>query len=424
MNGFSVRYGRFENKKKTGEKKRHDFFCHREGFLEGKVVDYSKKQRNRGSSRCGCKAHMRIKLKRINEIFLEEWQVVEFVAEHNHVLLSTKEKFCLLMGKPPQTILMDQDPWMSEAIAQEMSTTKHAFCIWHITTKFSGWFNSLLRSEYSSWCSEFYNLYKLDTVEEFEQQWPLVIAKYNLNDNKHVVGFYEIRELWVPAYLRGFFFGGMTTTGKSKSINAFIKRFISSRTCLNQFVRQEQGHHYLTPYAFKKFQHEFGKAFQYSIHEENCTTFIVNHHKATRHHTVFWDGNVATCSCKYFEFVGILCRHILSVFVHKDCFEIPSTYWLSRWRRKDQLQDTSPLDQEATLMDSTPLNNSQLGPLSTDLVQRPPKSTPKGRPKKIRPNGGNEFTKQVRRCSLCKSTGHYISNCPEKENITDRGIAQ
>ena len=66
----------------------------------------------------------------------------------------------------------------------------------------------------------------------------MVIAKYNLNENKHVVGLYEIKEFWVPPYLRGFFFGGMTTTGRSESINAFIKRFISSRKCLNQFVRQ------------------------------------------------------------------------------------------------------------------------------------------------------------------------------------------
>ena len=141
--------------------------------------------------------------------------------------------------------------------------------------------------------------------------------------------------------------------------------------------------------------------FQYSIQEENCTTFIVNHHKVTRHHTVFWDGNVASCSCKYFEVIGILCLHIISVFVHKDCFEIPSTYWLSRWRRQEvQLQDTSPSHQEATLMDSTPSNNSELGPLSIDLVQRPPRSTTKGRPKKIRPKGGIELAKQVRRCSL------------------------
>ena len=142
------------------------------------------------------------------------------------------------MKKSPKTILTDQDPWMTQAIAKEMPFTKHAFCIWHITTKFSGWFTSVLRNEYSNWCSEFYNLYKLDTIEEFEHQWPRVIEKYNLDGNKHVVGLYKIKDFWVPAYLRDFFFGGMTTTGRSESINAFIKRFISSRTCLSQFIKQ------------------------------------------------------------------------------------------------------------------------------------------------------------------------------------------
>nr|GFB87063.1 protein FAR1-related sequence 11 [Tanacetum cinerariifolium] len=76
MKRFSVRKGRFENK--NGVKKRRDFFCHRQGKAETKVVNYSKLQRNRGSSRCECKAYMRIKLKRINEIFPEEWQVTKF----------------------------------------------------------------------------------------------------------------------------------------------------------------------------------------------------------------------------------------------------------------------------------------------------------------------------------------------------------
>ena len=146
------------------------------------------------------------------------------------------------MRKAPISILTDQDLWMTEAIAKEMSFTKHAFCIWHITTKFSGWFISILRSDYSSWCSEFYNLYKLDTIEEFEKQWPSVIAKYNLKENKHVSGLYNIKTFWVPAYLCNSFFGGMTTTGRSESINAFIKRFISSNTRLNQFIRQVSIH--------------------------------------------------------------------------------------------------------------------------------------------------------------------------------------
>ncbi|KAF7812754.1 protein FAR1-RELATED SEQUENCE 11-like isoform X1 [Senna tora] len=94
--------------------------------------------------------------------------------------------FVSLMKKPPKTILTDQDPWMTEAISKEMPFTKHSFCIWHITSKFSGWFNALLREKYSKWCSNFFELYKLDTIEEFEHKWPKVIAKYNLESNKHV----------------------------------------------------------------------------------------------------------------------------------------------------------------------------------------------------------------------------------------------
>ena len=45
-NGFSVRKGRFVNKK-TGERKRRDFFCHREGKSESEK-DFTKKTRNRG----------------------------------------------------------------------------------------------------------------------------------------------------------------------------------------------------------------------------------------------------------------------------------------------------------------------------------------------------------------------------------------
>ncbi|XP_071728846.1 protein FAR1-RELATED SEQUENCE 11-like [Rutidosis leptorrhynchoides] len=55
------------------------------------MVDHSKQQRNRGSTRCECNAYMRIKLRRINEIFPKEWQVTSFNIEHNHDLLSTEE---------------------------------------------------------------------------------------------------------------------------------------------------------------------------------------------------------------------------------------------------------------------------------------------------------------------------------------------
>ena len=142
------------------------------------------------------------------------------------------------MKKKPKSMLTDQDPWITKAISKELSLTKHAFCIWHITAKFSGWFTSILRNQYSNWCMDFYKLYKLDSCEEFENQWPQVIAKYDMLVNKHVNGLYQIKHFWVPCYLREYFFGGMTTTGRSESINAFIKRFVSSHISLIQFVKQ------------------------------------------------------------------------------------------------------------------------------------------------------------------------------------------
>jgi hypothetical protein len=65
-----------------------------------------------------------------------------------------------------------------------------------------------------------------------------VVAKYNLQSNKHVKGLYDVRNYWALAYLRDYFFGGMTTTGRSEGINEFIKRFINSHTSLTDFAKQ------------------------------------------------------------------------------------------------------------------------------------------------------------------------------------------
>ncbi|KAJ8424529.1 hypothetical protein Cgig2_000667 [Carnegiea gigantea] len=340
--GFNVRKGRSENK--NGVKRRQDFFCSCEGCPPPKVINPAVEQRNRESHKCGCGSYMRVTLKRSFDIFPEEWQVTQFKDDHNHKLLSPEFRFLStyrsidkeieerillfkkaslsvrqimriielknnvkhdhlqflakdihnlfgkifvkLMKKPPLSNLTDQDICMTEVISKEMPTTKHAFCMWHITT---------------NWCANFYKLYKLEDAEEFEQHWPQVIAKYNIQTNKLVLGLYRIRHYWVPGYLRSYFFVGMTATGRSESINAFIKRFVASRTCLSQFIKQvdlaiedvkqsqlrhtmletyranplrsmspleKQAFDILTPFCFKRFQDEFARASQYMMFEE------------------------------------------------------------------------------------------------------------------------------------------------------------
>ncbi|KAI3874741.1 hypothetical protein MKX03_021263 [Papaver bracteatum] len=268
------------------------------------------------------------------------------------------------MGKPPITSLTDQDPWLTEAIGLELpntNKTQFLYLAYHIKVQ---WL----------WCSEFYRLYRLETIEEFEHEWPIEISKYKLNDNSHINGLYDVRTAWVPAFLRDYLFGGITTTGPSESINAFVKRFINSHITLRQFLEQQSNFHVdlaveiitqkeahdsmlekhkfpllkimsplegqvqkiLTPYAYEMFREELGRASQYEVFTHFGFKYVLRYFeegKNTKRRKLFWNGQVITCSCKQFEFCGIVCRHILKIFIHTCCYKIPMNYLPFRWHR-------------------------------------------------------------------------------------------
>ncbi|KHN39609.1 Protein FAR1-RELATED SEQUENCE 11 [Glycine soja] len=210
--------------------------------------------------------------------------------------------------------------------------------------------------------------------------------------------FYK-RNYWALAYLRDHFFGGMTTTGRSESINAFIKRFINSHTSLSDFTKQvdvaiddikqkedhdimlekckrinlklmsplqEQAHGVLTRFAFQKFQEEFERSTQYSIHHENGNEFVLRYYKDanSRKHMVFWD----------------------------DCHEIPSNYLPSRWRLQTSHDDDEVDPQQVNVVFEE----------QVDVVHCPPPSKTKGRPKRRRLKGGKELSHNMNTCGLCK----------------------
>ncbi|KAF8408571.1 hypothetical protein HHK36_004634 [Tetracentron sinense] len=289
-------------------------------------------------------------------------------------------------GKAPQTILTDQNMCLKEAIATEMPNTKHALCIWLIVAKFPSWFNAVLGERYNEWKAEFYRLYNLEMIEDFELGWRDMVNSFGLHTNRHIANLFALRTLWALPYLRSHFFAGMTTTGQSKSINAFIQRFLSAQTRLAHFVEQvavavdfrdQAGEQQtmqqnlqniclktgapmeshaatiLTPYAFCKLQEELVLAAHYaSFQHENG--YLVRHHtKLEGGRKVFWvpqDG-IITCSCHQFEFSGILCRHALRVLSTGNCFQIPEQYLLIRWRRIN----TSP----TKLLQNTPSDHAE-----------------------------------------------------------------
>ena len=141
-------------------------------------------------------------------------------------------------GKAPETILTDQNVWLKEALAVEMPRTKHVFCIWHIISKFSDWFSVLLGSQYDKWKAEFHRLHNMHSVEEFEVGWREMVDTYGLHGNKHIVSLYALRTFWALPFLRSYFFAGMASSFQSESISAYIQKFLSAQSVLDNFVEQ------------------------------------------------------------------------------------------------------------------------------------------------------------------------------------------
>ncbi|KAM7501180.1 hypothetical protein LguiB_000084 [Lonicera macranthoides] len=271
-------------------------------------------------------------------------------------------------GKAPETILTDQNMWLKEAVAIEMPKTKHAFCIWHIISKFSDWFSVLLGSQYGKWKAEFHRIYDLHSVEEFEVGWREMVEIYGLHGNKHIVSLYALRTFWALPFLRCYFFAGMTSTVQSESINAYIQRFLSTQSILENFIEQiaavvdakdqagakqkmqwkvnkvslktgspieSHAAAVLTPYAFCKLQEELVLAPQYASLMVDESYFVVRHHtEMDGGCKVLWvpHDEFISCSCHHFEFSGILCRHVLRVISTNNCFHIPDQYLPIRWR--------------------------------------------------------------------------------------------
>lgn len=270
-------------------------------------------------------------------------------------------------GKAPETILTDQNVWLKEAIALEMPRTRHAFCVWHIISKFSDWFSVLLGPQYDKWKAEFHRLYNLHSVDDFEVGWREMVDAYGLHGNKHIVSLYALRTFWALPFLRCYFFAGMTSCFHSESINAYIQRFLSAQSVLDNFIEQlasvvdakegggkqkmqrkvhkislktgspieSHAATIMTPFAFSKLQEELVLAPQYASLIVDESYFIVRHHtQMDGGCKVIWvpRDEFISCSCHQFEFAGIVCRHVLRVLSTNNCFSIPDKYIPNRWR--------------------------------------------------------------------------------------------
>eukprot|EP00262_Sarcandra_glabra_P010905 TRINITY_DN2653_c0_g1_i1.p1 TRINITY_DN2653_c0_g1~~TRINITY_DN2653_c0_g1_i1.p1 ORF type:complete len:655 (-),score=74.16 TRINITY_DN2653_c0_g1_i1:26-1990(-) len=279
-----------------------------------------------------------------------------------------------MSGRHPISITTDQDRALRAAIAQVFPETRHRFCKWHVLREtqerlshvylanpgFQGDFDKCVNGT--------------ESVDEFESYWGSLVDQYDLRDNEWIISLYNSRRQWVPVYLRDTFFAEMFTTQGSEGVGSFFDGYVNSKTNLQVFVTQyekaldsryekevkadsetmnsaavlktpspmeKQAAELYTKKIFSEFQDELVEILAYSAKKIDGDGVISTYRVAkfggdqNAYNVTFNSSEMrATCSCQMFEFSGILCRHVLTVFRVRNVLTIPSHYILKRWTRE------------------------------------------------------------------------------------------
>uniref|UniRef100_A0A803KRF4 Protein FAR1-RELATED SEQUENCE n=1 Tax=Chenopodium quinoa TaxID=63459 RepID=A0A803KRF4_CHEQI len=257
------------------------------------------------------------------------------------------------------------------AVSQELPKSRHRISKWHILREGQEKLAHVCHM-HPNFQAELYNCVNLtETIEEFESSWDFIIDKYDLRRNDWLQSLYNARRQWVPVYFRDTFFAAVSPNQGVKC--SFFDGYVNQHTTLPMFFRQyerameywfekeieadfdtisntpvlstpspmeKQAADLYTRKIFTKFQDELVETFVYTANRidgnGDTSTYRVakfeDDHKAYTV-TLNISDMRASCSCLMFEYSGILCRHILTVYTVTNVLTLPPHYILRRWTR-------------------------------------------------------------------------------------------
>ncbi|KAK7385859.1 hypothetical protein VNO78_31783 [Psophocarpus tetragonolobus] len=271
----------------------------------------------------------------------------------------------------PVSITTDQDRAIQTAVSQVFPHTRHCISKWHVLREGHEKLAHVCNM-HPNFQIELYNCINLtQTIEEFDSSWNFIINKYELTKNDWLQSLYTARAQWVPAYFRDSFFAAISPNqGFDGSL---FYGFVNQQTTLPIFFRQyeqameswfekelesdyeticttpvlktpspmeKQAANLYTRKIFSKFQEELVETFAYTanrIEEDGANSIfrVAKFEDDQKAYVVTFDHSElrANCSCQMFEYSGILCRHVLTVFTVTNVLTLPSHYILKRWTR-------------------------------------------------------------------------------------------
>ncbi|WVZ94939.1 hypothetical protein U9M48_040765 [Paspalum notatum var. saurae] len=273
---------------------------------------------------------------------------------------------------PPVSLLTELNRGMAAAVAKVLPNTHHIFCEKHILDTVKEELHGVF-PDLEPFITDMRKCIDGSTIEEsFESGWNSIIIKHGLSNNDLLQSVYDIREQWAPAYTKKVFCPRNLMPTTCGNIEKVVEKYFSSRTELRVAVWQlgqaisssfeaevqadyfttfqmpplstaspveKQGSSIFTSTVFSLFQSQFVSSFGYRA--ERLENETVHKYRVTRYegdeeiHTVSFnpDQNVVNCSCCLFESCGILCRHVLRIFVIEGVRALPKAYILNRWTK-------------------------------------------------------------------------------------------
>ncbi|XP_059650396.1 protein FAR1-RELATED SEQUENCE 7-like [Cornus florida] len=274
------------------------------------------------------------------------------------------------LGRCPLSIIADQDKVIQHAIAQVFPGTHHRFSAWQMKAKEQQNLGALLTMDTDFKFEYETCIYQSQTPTEFDTAWTVIVEKYDLKENAWIKEMYRTRKSWVPLFTRGMFFAGIPMDGNMKPV---FGTFLNAQTPLDEFVLryekaleqlreeerkedfnsfnlqavlhtkdpiEDQCRRLYTMTMFKVFQKELLECYSYvgmKINVEGAISryLVQKCGSGDERNTVALNASNlnVSCSCKMFEYEGVLCRHALKVFQIMNIRELPSRYILHRWTK-------------------------------------------------------------------------------------------
>lgn len=279
-----------------------------------------------------------------------------------------------MSGRQPSLVITDCDPAICRAVQLVFPQSSHRYCKWHVISKLPKEMGHVYSALPRTFQVEFDGcINKTETAEEFESSWQMLLDKYNLRGNDWLLSLYIDRKLWIPVYVRDTFFAGMYAAQRSGSVNSLFDGYVNAGTTLHDLAKQyekalderyekeskaefetfytkpvlktplpveKQGADVYTRRMFTIFQEEVfhSLVFAVKLSGEDGGTNTYEVARFNEEQKVYFVAfrvaeQLASCSCKMFEFEGILCRHVLAVFKATNVFTLPQGYILKRWTR-------------------------------------------------------------------------------------------